>query len=278
MFTLNPIHAIDFYKADHRSQYPIGTEYVYSNFTPRSDKIFTRNWEWFEGKVVAFGFAAVVRHFLIDMFGNNFFSQPLDKVLAAYKRRMDTSLGPGAITLDHIRDLHQLGYLPIRVKAVPEGSRVNIGVPVLTVINTLPEFFWLTNYLESVLSAYLWKPMTSATIAYEYRRMLESYCELTGVDFLPIQAHDFSFRGLSGLEDAAFSGMGHLTSFIGTDTVPAIDAIEYFYNAAAGSGVSVPATEHSVACLNIEEVENSIREKGHWGSYELSTYKELFDL
>ncbi|MBD0164501.1 nicotinate phosphoribosyltransferase, partial [Acinetobacter baumannii] len=153
--------------------------------------------------------------------------------------------------------LHDLGYLPLRIKALPEGSRVNMRVPVLTVINTDPRFFWLTNYIETVLSAELWKSCTTATIAYEYKRLLTQYAVKTGtpLDFIPVQGHDFSSRGMSGIYDAAQSGVGHLTSFIGTDSVASIDYAEEYYNATGVIGVSVPATEHSVMCMGTEDSE-----------------------
>ncbi|PIL49930.1 nicotinate phosphoribosyltransferase, partial [Acinetobacter baumannii] len=159
--------------------------------------------------------------------------------------------------VDHIEALHDLGYLPLRIKALPEGSRVNMRVPVLTVINTDPRFFWLTNYIETVLSAELWKSCTTATIAYEYKRLLTQYAVKTGapLDFIPVQGHDFSSRGMSGIYDAAQSGVGHLTSFIGTDSVASIDYAEEYYNATGVIGVSVPATEHSVMCMGTEDSE-----------------------
>ncbi|MDE2422255.1 MAG: nicotinate phosphoribosyltransferase [Gammaproteobacteria bacterium] len=253
---LNPLNAIDFYKADHRRQYPSGTEYVYANFTPRSSRL-AKMLPDFDDKVVFFGLQGFVKHFLIDTWNESFFNQPKDKVVAAYKRRMDNSLGEGAVPVDHIEALHDLGYLPLRIKAVPEGSRVNIRVPVLTVINTDPRFFWLTNYIETVLSAELWKSCTTASIAYEYKRLLTQYAEKTGapLDFVPLQGHDFSSRGMSGIYDAAQSGVGHLTSFIGTDSVSSIDYAEEYYGATGVVGVSVPATEHSVMCMGTEDNE-----------------------
>jgi nicotinamide phosphoribosyltransferase len=255
---INPLTAIDFYKADHRRQYPVGTEYVYSNFTPRSSK-HAPVLRDFEGKVVFFGLQGFIKDFLIDVWNQNFFQRPREHVVGEYKRRMDSSLGVGAVPVEHISALHDLGYLPIRIKALPEGSRVPIRVPMLTVINTDPRFFWLTNYLETCVSAELWKSCATATIAYEYRRLLSRYTAQTGSDpsFIPVQAHDFSFRGMSGVQDAAQSGMGHLTSFIGTDTVAAIDYAEQYYGATGVVGVSVPATEHSVMCMGTKENEIS---------------------
>ncbi|MCH7387707.1 nicotinate phosphoribosyltransferase [Acinetobacter modestus] len=253
---INPLNAIDFYKADHRRQYPVGTEYVYANFTPRSSRL-AKMLPDFDDKIVFFGLQGFIKHFLIETWNEGFFNQPKAKVVAAYKRRMDNSLGEGAVPVEHIEALHDFGYLPLKIKALSEGSRVNIKVPVLTIINTDPNFFWLTNYIETVLSAELWKSCTTATIAYEYKRLLTQYAEKTGapLDFVPVQGHDFSSRGMSGIYDAAQSGVGHLTSFIGTDSVASIDYAEEYYNATGVVGVSVPATEHSVMCMGSEESE-----------------------
>ncbi|MCH7338005.1 nicotinate phosphoribosyltransferase [Acinetobacter higginsii] len=253
---INPLNAIDFYKADHRRQYPVGTEYVYANFTPRSSRL-AKMLPDFDDKIVFFGLQGFIKHFLIETWNEGFFNQAKAKVVAAYKRRMDNALGEGAVPVEHIEALHDLGYLPLKIKALPEGSRVNIKVPVLTIINTDPNFFWLTNYIETVLSAELWKSCTTASIAYEYKRLLTQYAEKTGapLDFVAVQGHDFSSRGMSGIYDAAQSGVGHLTSFIGTDSVASIDYAEEYYNATGVVGVSVPATEHSVMCMGSEESE-----------------------
>ncbi|MDW6091353.1 nicotinate phosphoribosyltransferase [Vibrio rhizosphaerae] len=253
---MNPLTAIDFYKADHRRQYPQGTEYVYSNFTPRSSRL-APVLEGFDERVVFVGLQGYIKRFLIEAWRDGFFNQPKEKVVARYKRRMDTSLGEGAVPVDHIEALHDLGYLPLEIKALPEGSRVNIKVPMFTIVNTLPEFYWLTNYLETSMSAEIWKTCTTATIAYEYKRLLTDYADQTGAPpaFVPLQGHDFSFRGMSGIVDSAQSSLGHLTSFIGTDSVTAIDYAEDYYNAEGVIGVSVPATEHSVMCMGTQEGE-----------------------
>lgn len=254
---LNPLNCIDFYKSGHRVQYPAGTEGVYSNFTPRSDRlapVLRTGPAAFNGKVVFYGLQGFILEFLIGLFGDEFFKQPKTKAVARYRRRMDNALGPGAVPTDHIEALHDLGYLPLQIKALPEGSLVDIRVPVLTVSATLPGFFWLTNYIETVISNSLWKPMTVATLAYQYRRLLDAYADMTGADkgFVDWQAHDFSARGMSGPEDAARSGSGHLISFTGTDTVSAIDYLEDVYGANSDEeliGGSIPATEHSVMSM-----------------------------
>ena len=254
----NPLTQLDFYKTDHRRQYPDGTTEVYSNFTPRSAKLAKVIAETYDNHVVFFGLQGFIKEYLIEQWTDGFFNQPKFKVVEEYQRRMDTSLGASAIECSHIAALHDLGYLPLRIKALPEGARVPIGVPVFTIVNTHPEFFWLTNYVESVMSCFIWKMIVSATTAFEYKKLLTSYAIKTGTDigFVNFQAHDFSFRGMSGPEDAARNGCGHLTSFFGTDTVPAIDYAENYYYANTNFeliGCSVPATEHSVACLSSAE-------------------------
>jgi|5B_taG_2_1085324.scaffolds.fasta_scaffold00395_17 nicotinamide phosphoribosyltransferase len=257
---INPLTGIDFYKTDHRKQYPVGTTEVYSNFTARSSKLGKVIKGTYDNKIVFFGLQYFIKHFLIESWGANFFAKPKIEVVSKYKRRMDTSLGKDAIDVDHIEALHDLGYLPLKIKALPEGTRVPIGVPVITVVNTHPEFFWLTNYIETIISSYLWKPTTSATTAFEYKKLLTSYAKKTGssIESVMYQAHDFSFRGMSGLQDAVMSGVAHLTSFVGTDTVPSIDLAEDYYGANAESemiGCSVPATEHSVMCMGMKDGE-----------------------
>jgi len=165
-----------------------------------------------------------------------------------------------AIEVDHIEALHDLGYLPIEVRALPEGTEVPIGVPMFVLWNTNEEFFWITNYLETSLSSIVWGPSTAATIARKYRRILDRWVEATGgdPDFVDWQGHDFSYRGMYGSEAAMLSGSGHLLSFTGTDTVPAIDFLEDFYGANSDQeliGGSVPATEHSVMCMGTQEDE-----------------------
>jgi nicotinamide phosphoribosyltransferase len=257
---MNPLTAIDFYKTDHRRQYPEGTTEVYANFTARSGKhAYVRKDSW-DNKITFFGLQYFLKHFLIETWNENFFKIEKAKVVREYKRRMDTSLGPGAISMEHIEALHDLGYLPVQIKAVPEGSRIPIGVPLLTIVNTKPEFFWLTNYLESVISCYLWKSITSATTAFEYKKLLLEYARKTGSpeELISWQAHDFSFRGMASMQDAVLSGAAHLTVFTGTDTVSAIDFLEAYYNADAEKeliGGSVPATEHSVMCMGMKDGE-----------------------
>ncbi len=253
--TLSPILLKDGYKVGHKFQYPDGTTLVYSNLTPRK----ARNPELNE--VVFFGMQYFIKEYLIHQFAEGFFNLPKEQVLADYARRMDNYLGKDSITYDHIAALHDLGYLPLEIKALAEGTLAPMKVPVFTIKNTRPEFFWLTNMLETMLSNIIWKPCTSATTAFQYLRTFTQYANDTvGSDdsFIGWQGHDFSFRGMSGMEDAVISGAAHLLCFTGTDTIPAIDFLEQYYNADCTKelvGASVPATEHSVMCMGGETSE-----------------------
>lgn len=250
-----PLHATDFYKTGHPSMYPEGSEFIYENFTCRSSKFF-------EGakvdKVVFFGLQYVMQNLLIDIWNKNFFDRPLGEVKDRYKRRMDLALGEGAVGLSHIHDLWKLGYLPIEIKALPEGSRVDIRVPLFTIANTVSGFAWIVGYLETAISAELWQIITSATTAYEYRKLFDKYAIVTGAskEFVPWQGHDFSARGMVGIIGGAASGMGHLLSFTGTDSIMSLDFLEeYYHGKETFLGGSVPATEHSVMCMGGKETE-----------------------
>jgi nicotinamide phosphoribosyltransferase len=158
----------------------------------------------------------------------------------------------------HFEALHNLGYLPIHVKAIPEGTLVPIKVPVLTIKNTHPDFYWITNYLETIISNLLWKPMTSATIAFQYRKVLTQWAEKTNPEakeFVLWQGHDFSMRGMDSVDAVISSGMGHLTSFFGSDSLPAIYGARKYYGEEGFISGSVNATEHSVMCAGTKDDE-----------------------
>lgn len=237
----------DFYKLSHRKMYPEGTETVYSTWTPRTSRMKGVT------NVVNFGAQALIKNYLLQFFQENFFNRTKSEVTAEYSRIIKGTLGDPSPDVSHIEELHDLGYLPISIKALPEGTIVPLRVPMLTIENTNPKFFWLTNYIESLASAELWQASTSATIANEYRKVLNKYAMETVGDtgFVQFQGHDFSFRGMSSLQSSITSGMGHLLSFVGTDTIPAIQGAEALYNANVEKelvGTSIPATEHSVQC------------------------------
>lgn len=251
---MNPLLLTDGYKVDHRRQYPTGTTLVYSNWTPRKSRIENVD------EVVFFGLQYFIKKYIIHDFETYFFKQPKDVVVKKYARRINNYLGENQVGTKHLEDLHDLGYIPMVFKALPEGSNVPIRVPMFTMYNTIPEFFWLTNYFETLLSAVIWMPCNSATIARQYRIILDKFAHETSSipDFVNWQGHDFSMRGMAGIEASVTSAAGHLLSFTGTDTIPAIDFLEDYYNADSDTeliGGSVAATEHSVMCMGTTEGE-----------------------
>ena len=257
---LNPLLCTDGYKLDHRSQYPEGTALVYTNMTARTAKYAPVLKHRFDDKIVFFGLQGVIKWFLIDCWNTNFFQRPKDEVVAEYQEFLDNFAGPGVISSEHIAELHDLGYLPIEIRAVAEGTRVPIGVPMFTIHNTHPKFFWLTNYLETVMSNETWKAITIATIAHEYRTLLDEYADKTGGDkgFVPFQAHDFSMRGMSGVHDSSSANSGHLVAFTGSDVLPANYYVRQYYGADFKNEFisgGVPASEHSVMTMEGPEGE-----------------------
>jgi nicotinamide phosphoribosyltransferase len=264
MKNLSAMLLADFYKIGHRPQYPEKTQVIYSTWTPRISR--------HDGvtEIVAFGFQGFIRKYLMDFFNENFFKRPCHEVVNEYARVIKHTIGEASAFANHIEELHALGFLPLSIRAVPEGSLVPLRCPMLTIHNTDERFFWLTNFIETLASAEMWKPATSATIAKEYKKLFIRMAKETGGDlnFVPFQGHDFSMRGMSGLEDAMLSGAGHLLSFQGTDSIPSIVYLENYYGADIEKelvGTSIPATEHSVMCANGFETDDE----------ELAAYKRL---
>lgn len=245
----------DYYKQSHFRQYSPHTEKVYSTWTPRKSRMEGVN------KVVFFGLQYFIKDYLIDSFNNTFFNRPKDEVINEFKRVMKNTIGTDDAT--HWDALYDLGYLPLKIDALPEGILTPIRVPMFTIENTLPEFYWLTNFVETIMSTEIWKPMTSATIALQYRKICEKWTEKTCDDtsHIDFQGHDFSYRGMASQDAGCSSGAGHLLSFKGTDTIPAILWLEKYYNADCTKeciATSIPATEHSVAETNIIEIQQEL--------------------
>lgn len=248
-----PTLLADFYKLSHMEMYPRGTEKVYSTWIPRASRFD------YIDEVVAFGFQQFLMK-LNETFNEDFFNRPKDECVEEFKRTVKFTLGIQEPKTSHIEALHDLGYLPLHIKALDEGTLTPLRVPMLTIENTLPEFFWVTNYIESYASCELWQATTSATLAHEFRKVLDKYALLTvgSTEFVQFQGHDFAMRGMSSLDSAITSGMGHLLSFVGTDTIPAINAAEYYYGANIEQeliGTSIPASEHSIQCTYEDDYE-----------------------
>lgn len=252
-----PLFNTDAYKLDHRRQYPEGTEFVFSNYTNRGSRI--------EGidKVVHFGLQA----FLVDLSEQfeAFFEGDIEEIVTEYTNKVNAILGPNEVGADHIRALHELGYLPLAFYGLPEGTEVPLRVPSFVFTNTSPEFFWLVNYLETWISAAIWQPSTSATLAKRLHTLIQDWAIKTDYGqsdtAVQFQGHDFSFRGMAGPVAAAASGAGHLLSFQGSDSLSSIEWIEQHYNGADWILGSVPATEHSVMCAGGQESERETFER-----------------
>lgn len=247
-----PLLASDSYKQCHHKLYPPNLEYMYSNTTPRSSRVDGVN------EVVVFGTQYFVEEYLIKQWDEEFFNKPIEEVLIEYHRVIDNHLGPGVINDDNIRYLHSLGYLPIHLKALPEGTLCPIGVPLMTITNTDPKCVWLTNFLETISQTVTWLPITSATTAHNFRNLLNKWAQETSdsPDFVQWQGHDFSMRGMSSFESCCVSGAAHLLSFTGSDSIPSIKFLEKYYGADVTKELisgSVAASEHSVQCTYFYE-------------------------
>lgn len=275
-----PLFMIDAYKLAHRDMYQLAgnTTRVYSNFTNRGSRLPGVD------KVVHFGLQAFIQKYLMDAFEPFFQADPLE-VLNEYAERVSRILGIPADDVDteHIEALHDLGYLPLKFSALPEGTRVPLRVPAFVVENTHPDFFWLPNYIESVMSASIWQASTSATIAHRMRTLLDVFAEQTVGDtsYVDFQAHDFSYRGMSSQESAQLSGAGHLLSFRGSDSLTVEDWVEAYYPGDNGFLLgSVPASEHSVMCAGIASVGEQEMFKRILNHYDgiVSVVSDSFDL
>lgn len=255
MNNFNPLLLTDSYKVHHKPMYPDNMTKLYSNGTCRKSRFPNIQ------HTIVFGLQHFILTYLIKSFNDNFFFnrqggdinrlyEKKDKLISDYKRH-------NPVDTKHIEDLWDLGYLPIEIKSLDEGTLCPIGVPMFTITNTHPDHGWLVNYLETLISCCIWQAYTSATLAYEFRKLLNKYAmETTGsTEGVQWQGHDFSMRGMSSPESAILSGMGHLLSFTGTDTIPAIYQLEESYDATGLIGASVPATEHSVMCMGTKEAE-----------------------
>ncbi|AGX42579.1 nicotinate phosphoribosyltransferase [Clostridium saccharobutylicum] len=258
---IDPLLLTDFYKTIHHKCYVEGLTKLVSYWTPRMSRKENMN------KVVMFGLQSFIKKYLIEYFNENFFNVSKKEIIKEYKRVICNTMGDIAADTFHIEKLHDLGYLPIQIKAVQEGTRVNIKTPMIEITNTHDDFAWLVNYLETFMSCNIWQPMASATIAYRYREIMERYFDLTVENGdVTKSCGDFSMRGFSSIESAQVSSAGHLLSFTGTATISSILYLEKYYNCNIENevvGIGTPSTEHSVMCS--------------YGTDELKAYKRLIN-
>lgn len=238
------VFATDAYKYSHRLLYPKGTEYVYSNMTPRINSYFRYSYQY-----TTLGVELFVERFLIKYFNDNFFNLPWEDIEVGYSKVITDGLGKKVGDIKPIKELYDLGYLPLEIKALPEGIQVPVGVPMLTIINTKPEFFWLTNFIETSLLSEVYPVFNAASIARQFKKVAKKYSSLTCDDdsHIPWQFHDFSRRGQHGNDSGLTISLGHLTSFSGTDSVQGAVTAYNYYDAEDGVFGSVVASEHSVA-------------------------------
>lgn len=258
----------DFYKTTHSNQYNKNVKYIYSNFVPRMSRIQGIN------EVVFFGLQAFCFDKLLHEVQCNFFELSREEFrnqLQIYKKHIQNSLGETAKYVDFQKyeDLYNLGYLPVIIRGFKEGSVVTIKTPLFEIYNTDPKFAWVTNFLESYISAELWYPITVATFAFEYRKIVhDAYCNT--VDF-PIPEDyngpslsedlnylsrtnsgmsEFGTRGASSMDSAIKASIAFLTSFNKSANVAAGPFIQDYYDADPKSALGMVSTEHSVMCSN----------------------------
>jgi nicotinamide phosphoribosyltransferase len=272
----NPLLMTDGYKTSHHKMYPAGTTLVYSNFTPRNVKYMPEQAK----KIVVFGTQYTIKY-INDLYNEQFFSKPKADVCGQAKKYLSSYLNCD-YDVSHFEALHDLQYLPIVVKSLKEGSIIDAKIPILTFYNTLPEFYWLPNFLETLISSLLWKPLHSASLAYGYKHLLLDAAKATDVKnigFVDFQGHDFSSRGMQHPEAAVSSSLGFLTSFKGTDTIPALEAAAYYYNE-KDVAFSVPASEHAVmtAYGKEDEIKGFKRLMEQYPTGILSVVSDSFDL
>lgn len=249
MFNTNALLLKDFYKACHLSMLPKGMTKSVSYFTPRKSRVDM--WP----KVVNFGLQAFCKTYLIDYFNENFFDREEATVVDEYRQYMDYTLGKGVCDVEPIRALHRLGYLPIEIVSLPEGVEVPMHCPIFGVTNTHPDFAWLGQALESLISAELWYPMICATVGHSYRKVVDKFYEETCEDNVPRRRAlgNFDFRGDQGLDAALKAGSAWCLSFVNSATVPVVPYLEEMYNCDCVKeevAFGAVSTEHFVMCSN----------------------------
>lgn len=261
MYNINPLLLKDFYKAVHSEMLLVGITKSVSYYTPRMSRV--NRWD----KVVYFGMQMFIKTWLIDEFNHNFFERGEDEVVNEYERVMTNTLGSNICNFDKIRKLHQLGYLPIEIISLPEGTEVPMHVPIFGITNTHPDFAWLPQALESLISAEMWYPMITATVGHTYRQIVDKYYNITCDDTVPKRKAlgNFDFRGDMGVDAALKAAAGWLLSFVNTATVPVIPFMEKMYNCNCQTdevGFGAVSTEHFVMCSNsAKDIEDNPDEK-----------------
>jgi len=234
----NPLLAVDVYKMGHMEQYVPGCNKVYSYLLARSDKNFN--------KTVFFGLQYYLKEYLSTKL-----TPEMGEEFLKYRKMI---LGSNTPEIEkQIKALCDLGYFPLQIKAVNEGTVLPVKNALMTMTNTHPDFYWVVGFVESLILK-MWYPITVASCCYKYKEIVDAAFTDTVSDDLSFlrdfTVHDFGYRGDTSEEGAAISGAAHLVSFSGSDTVPALPFVEEYYGADTSKMImaSVPASEHSVMC------------------------------
>jgi len=247
----NILRLTDSYKLSHYKQYPSGTSHIYSYFESRGGK--------FE-QVTFFGLQYLLKEYLA---GEVVTQAKIDQAAKLYAAHFGSETLFNREGWEYILEKYQ-GKLPIRIKAVAEGAVIPTHHVLMTVENTDPKCYWLSNFLETLL-VQLWYPCTVATTSKAVRSLILSYLEKTGdPSLIDFKLHDFGFRGVSSVESAGIGGAAHLVNFMGTDTVTALTFIQEYYQPDSMFGFSIPAAEHSTI--------TSWKQEG-----ELEAYRNMLD-
>lgn len=243
MFTPLAVLLSDFYKQDHARQYDPTITKVVSYYVPRKTRIPEFD------KVVVFGIQSFVKEYLIEYFNENFFNKPIEDIVAEYTSVITATMGESRVHVEKIIKLHKLGYLPVEIRAIPEGYRVGMNVPLLEISNTDPDFAWCTNFIETLMLSELWYPMCVATGVTKYREIVNEAYSCTSDVSGRSAISEFGFRSLVGLHGAVKASSAFLLSFNKTATIPGIQYTSKYYNTPIHEvGGGMASTEHSVMC------------------------------
>ncbi len=227
----NFILATDSYKQSHFLQYPPEARIISAYIEARKND--------FSSDVLFFGLQA----YLLEALGNPITKTDIDDAEAISLAHGEpfNRAGWEAILAEHG------GFLPLEIKALPEGMMAPTGVPMVQVENTDSRMPWLTTFIETALLRAVWYPTTVATLSRKAKLIIQAGLEKSSDDpagQLPFKLHDFGARGVSSGESAGLGGMAHLVNFMGTDTMEALLAARRYYGAEM-AGFSIPAAEHS---------------------------------
>lgn len=250
---MNPMFKTDSYKFSHKDMFVPNTNLVYSHVTPRNNKYLKDMYPDIPDTVIVFGLQYVVRSLKKD-WDDNFFAKPWVEIEKEAFSILGPHLGkPDVSFLDNFKQLHELGYLPIRIKGIPELTELPLNIPIATIQNTHPDFFWLTNDLEPVILGQIYTPLTVATIGRLLAKLRDNYFDLSCEDndpFRDFALHDFSFRGHPSWESALQASIAFSLYTKGTDTVVGLKGMVDYYGATE-TCYSLSATEHSLTSQGI---------------------------